>query len=111
MNCSGPTGSARRSTGSASSASASTAPPDSYNNGPPPREGGILKRAGWRFYSPDALAHAYNGDVTRLPPFRRIVHSWDTSFKEKTSSDYVAGGWGSTGATASCSAPSTSAPP
>jgi phage terminase large subunit-like protein len=62
---------------------------------PAAREGEILKRAFWRYYSPDALAAAEEGDVSRLPAFRLIIISWDTSFKELTSSDPVAGGiWG-----------------
>ncbi len=62
---------------------------------PTSREGEILMRAWWAYYSPEALAYAERGDVSKLPRFTEIVCSWDTAFKEKTSSDPVAGGvWG-----------------
>jgi phage terminase large subunit-like protein len=62
---------------------------------PSAREGEILKRASWRYFSPDDLAAAEEGDVSGLPAFRLIIVSWDTAFKELTSSDPVAGGvWG-----------------
>src|SRR5205814_4843120 len=50
------------------------------------------KRAWWRYYNPTLL----NEDqITHLPRFSRIVASWDTAFKDKTSSDYVVGQvWG-----------------
>jgi predicted phage terminase large subunit-like protein len=39
------------------------------------------------------------GDVSRLPKFDRVFTDWDTSFKDKSTSDYVAGGvWGVKGA-------------
>ena len=65
---------------------------------PAPREGAILKRTGWRFYPRDILEAAEEGDVSGFPRFRKIGLSWDTAFKEKTTSDYVCGGvWGLTG--------------
>lgn len=61
---------------------------------PAAREGETLKRADWRYYDP-ALADVAKADVGKLPKFNRIVLSWDTAFKEKTTSDFVAGGvWG-----------------
>ncbi len=61
-----------------------------YQQLPAPREGSVLKRQWWRYYHPNLLE-----DPESLPPFRMIVHSWDTAFKAKTSSDYVAGTtWG-----------------
>ena len=55
-------------------------------------QGEILKRGHWRYYDP-----AWLSDVGRLPTFTRIVDSWDTSFKDKTTSDYVVGTvWGIT---------------
>lgn len=61
-----------------------------YEQLPAPREGAVLKRAWWRYYHPDLLE-----DPGKLPAFRMIVHSWDTAFKAKTSSDFVAGTtWG-----------------
>jgi predicted phage terminase large subunit-like protein len=63
---------------------------------PAAREGAILKRSGWRFYP-----SGWREDDQRhhLPKFAGIVQSWDTTFKDKTSSDYVVGTvWGQTGA-------------
>lgn len=64
-----------------------------YQQLPTPREGGILKRADWRYYP-----RAFIDDTTAATfpaPFRMIVNSWDTSFKAKVTSDKVAGGlWG-----------------
>lgn len=62
---------------------------------PAAREGTIIPRSDWRYY-PVAFANAAeNGDVSKLPKFRSIVISWDTSFKDLNHSDYVAGGvWG-----------------
>lgn len=63
---------------------------------PAAREGAILKRSGWKFYPPrwredDQLVH--------LPKFTAVVQSWDTTFKDKTTSDYVVGTvWGQVGA-------------
>lgn len=66
---------------------------------PAAREGSILKRSGWRYYDPEILAKLEGGDPSGFPKFSRIFTDWDTSFKEKSSSDYVAGGiWGIHGA-------------
>lgn len=70
-----------------------------YQQHPTPREGSILKAAHWKYYDPQLL-NGPDGDVQvhLLPSFSRIVHSWDTSFKDKTSSDYVVGTvWGQAG--------------
>lgn len=69
---------------------------------PAPREGAILKRQWWRCFPPALLEPVRDGGVERmpvgLPAFRRIVCSWDTAFKAKTTSDYVAGQvWGVSG--------------
>lgn len=62
---------------------------------PAAREGEILKRAHWRYYPAGHLARAEDGDTSALPAFQMIVHSWDTAFKEKTTSDFVVGStWG-----------------
>lgn len=58
---------------------------------PAPREGAIIKRALWRYYPPAFVDLAERGDATKLPQFTRVVISWDTSYKEKTQSDYVCG--------------------
>lgn len=63
---------------------------------PAAREGAILKRSGWKFFPP-----RWREDENRalLPKFTAIVQSWDTAFKDKTSSDYVVGTvWGQVGA-------------
>jgi predicted phage terminase large subunit-like protein len=58
---------------------------------PAPAEGGVLKTKWWRYYTPEWLA----GEDWDGPIFQRIWQSWDTSLKEKTSSDYAVGGlWG-----------------
>ena len=60
---------------------------------PAPAEGGILKTAWWRYF-PSAYLEPPSPLV-----FSAIVQSWDTSWKEKTTSDYVVGTvWGVTGA-------------
>jgi predicted phage terminase large subunit-like protein len=58
---------------------------------PAPQEGSIWKRGMWRYYPRELLDAAELGDVTGFPRFTRIVASWDTTFKDKTSSDFVCG--------------------
>jgi len=59
-------------------------------------EGELLKRRWWKFYDPNLLN---DGQIGQLPRFRWIVQSWDTAFKDTTSSDYVVGQvWGLQGA-------------
>lgn len=62
-------------------------------------EGAILRRTDWRWY-PKAISF-YGREavqVRALPRFERIIHSWDTALKDKTSSDFVAGQvWGCKG--------------
>lgn len=61
---------------------------------PAAREGELLKRADWRFYP----RSRYDNQVWPQR-FRMVVSTWDTAFKDKTSSDYVAGQvWGAVGA-------------
>ncbi len=60
---------------------------------PSPAEGGILKRAWWRYFSAEWLEY-WEG-----PPLRALVSSWDTALKEKTTSDFTVGTlWGIAGA-------------
>ncbi len=62
---------------------------------PAAREGTILKRSGWNFFPARWLE---DSDLHHLPRFTGIVQSWDTAFKDRTSSDYVVGGlWGEAG--------------
>lgn len=59
---------------------------------PSAHEGAILKRQYWRFYDPKLIDTMHG-----LPYFTSMALSFDTSFKDKTSSDYVAGSvWGLT---------------
>ena len=61
---------------------------------PSAHEGAILKRNHWRYFDPTLLD---DENLHLLPSFQGIVSSWDTSFKDKTTSDFVAGGtWGVT---------------
>lgn len=62
-------------------------------------EGEILRREHWRWFDQDASYWARGEiDASLLPPFDRVVHSWDTALKGKTSSDYVSGQtWGLVG--------------
>lgn len=61
---------------------------------PTPAEGGIFKRAWWRFYDPDLLGE----DVAERLGITRVYTTWDTALKEKTSSDYTVGiAWGEAG--------------
>ncbi len=61
---------------------------------PAAREGEILMRADWRYYAPELYNVAIE-DVRSLPNMWMVLQSWDTAFKELTTSDYVAGGiWG-----------------
>ena len=65
-----------------------------YQQRPSPEAGGIIKRHWWRFY-------VRQGDVRPegcllLPEkFDEMAQSWDMSFKDKKTSDFVCGGvWG-----------------
>lgn len=56
---------------------------------PAPAEGGILKRAWWRWHHPDGA----------WPHFHDLIQSWDMAFKDTDGSDYVVGQvWGRFGA-------------
>jgi hypothetical protein len=55
---------------------------------PAPEEGGILKRAWWRYFPP-----GWGPD--EWPHFHEVVQSWDMAFKDTDGSDYVVGQvWG-----------------
>src|SRR4029077_1879161 len=65
---------------------------------PASRVGEILLRRYWNYYPEELLEAAESGDVSGFPKFNLIVCSWDTSFKDKTTNDPVAGGvWGIVG--------------
>lgn len=64
-------------------------------------EGEMLKRPDWRYYPPANSFYAQHGAprYDRLPGMSRIVCSWDTAVKDKTSADFWAGqAWGQSGA-------------
>lgn len=71
-----------------------------YQQRPAPIEGFLLKRHLWRYYpAADSFYGTERFDTQRaallLPEFRLIVHSWDTSVKDRASSDFVSGQvWG-----------------
>ena len=55
-----------------------------YQGNPTIAEGQIIKREWWRYFK-------------EPPSFLRIIHSWDTAFKDKTQNDYsVCTVWGET---------------
>ena len=59
---------------------------------PAAAEGELLKRAWWRFFTPEYLEPRQD---RRAAAVQRIVARWDTAFEDKTSSDYVVGQvWG-----------------
>ena len=70
-----------------------------YQQRPSPEEGGIIKRHWWRFYvRPGERVH--DGCVLLPERFDEVVQSWDMSFKDTKTSDYVCGGvWARVGAT------------
>jgi len=62
---------------------------------PAAREGDVIPRASWRYFPKEFVDAAEDGDISKLPKFRSILISWDTAFKDKNTSDFVAGGvWG-----------------
>lgn len=75
---------------------------------PAPLEGNVLKRADFRYYPREQTFYAERRRFDRtvaeelasaIGTFRMIVHSWDTSLKDRATSDYVAGTvWGVVGA-------------
>ncbi len=69
-----------------------------YQQRPSPEEGGIIKVHWWRFYVRPGCRVS---DACLVLPdrFDEVVQSWDMSFKDKKTSDYVCGGvWGRVGA-------------
>lgn len=68
--------------------------PGQLQQRPAALEGEILKRRWWQWYDKNLLA-----DIEHLPPFTKVIQSWDTTFKDKTTSDFVVGQvWGVKGA-------------
>lgn len=82
-----------------------------YQQEPAPTEGGIFKRHWWRFWIPKGAYYPpvqskmpdgtlYEHAQIELPAtFEEQIQSWDMTFKDSKSSDFVAGGvWGLVGA-------------
>lgn len=71
-----------------------------YQQDPVAKEGDLLKRAMWRYYPATESFYGHERFTPEkaalvLPEFRMIVHSWDTSVKDRASSDHVSGQtWG-----------------
>ena len=65
-------------------------------------EGEVLQRRFWKWYPKDLSFYGReftDREVRQLPEFTSVVHTWDTTFKDKSSSDFVAGQvWGCKGA-------------
>jgi len=55
-----------------------------YQQNPTPPEGAAIHRAWWRWYD--------DADCPKLDAFDQVIQSWDTTFKQTDSSDFVAGG-------------------
>lgn len=67
---------------------------------PFPEGGAIIRREWLRWYDPETkIVTDKDGTTRRVPPFTRVVQSWDLTFKDESTSDYVAGQvWGQAGA-------------
>lgn len=67
-----------------------------YQQRPSPDSGTIFKRGWWKFYT---LPSKPIPDVSVLPELEYRIQSWDMSFKDRETSDYVSGQvWGLSGA-------------
>lgn len=81
-----------------------------YQQRPSPAEGGILKKHWWRYWCypgkplPAVKVRQKNGEFIdiepiQLPPMDEEAQSWDLTFQDLVTSDFVAGGhWGRRGA-------------
>jgi predicted phage terminase large subunit-like protein len=70
-----------------------------YQGRPSPAEGGIVKRDWWRYYQTPLWIDLPDG-TCRVTGFDEVMQSWDMTFKDTDSSDYVVGQvWGRIGAT------------
>lgn len=62
-----------------------------YQQNPSDLEGDLIKRDWWRYYNPAELPPLQAGG----PKWERLIQSWDTSFTDATTSDFVVGQvWG-----------------
>jgi predicted phage terminase large subunit-like protein len=63
-----------------------------YQGRPTPSSGDVWKRQWWRRYStPPWSQHPDHPDAYRVEEFDQLVMSWDMTFKDTKSSDYVVG--------------------
>lgn len=73
-----------------------------YQQRPSPEEGGIFKRQWWKFWRPADMdlpavtvrvgTDQYQCEVVPLPAdFDEVINSWDMTFKDAKTSDYVVG--------------------
>ena len=74
-----------------------------YQQRPTPSGGSVFSQSGIRYYAPSIefkVKHNLSDDVLVLPDsFDMVAQSWDCTFKEKETSDFVAGQvWGKSGA-------------
>lgn len=61
-----------------------------YQGRPSPPEGGILKRAWWRYY-PMPRAHQKSDGTWHAVGTTEVIQSWDCAFKDTKTSDWVVG--------------------
>jgi predicted phage terminase large subunit-like protein len=65
-----------------------------YQQRPSPEQGGIIKKFWWRYYVRPGDAKP-EGCLVLPDDFDEMAQSWDMSFKDKKTSDFVCGGvWG-----------------
>jgi predicted phage terminase large subunit-like protein len=69
-----------------------------YQGRPTPEEGDIWLRGWWQRYDEPLVSQHPDGSF-RLPAAFTVIQSWDMAFKDKKTSDFVAGGvWAKKGA-------------
>lgn len=71
-----------------------------YQGRPSPAEGALLKRGWWRYYPAPMWREQQDGSM-HVHDVDQVIASWDMTFKDTRSSDYVVGGvWALRGANA-----------
>ena len=69
-----------------------------YQGSPAPAEGTLFKRGDWQYYNATVVRNESDGTM-RAPSMDEVIQSWDCTFKDTKSSDYVVGQvWGRIGA-------------
>lgn len=70
-----------------------------YQGRPSPLAGAVWQRTWWRRYDTPLWSDAGNGRAFRCPVLDQVILSWDMTFKDTKSSDFVVGQvWGRKGA-------------